>query len=164
MADENETKIRDAVGPSGTESPAESPADVHDTSEVDSWINVDDEIEKTRLQLYGSLSSQAAEQIDWLIALRVHKAVEVLADRVQEALGSEAMSAELLSRAARAIIDKVPAGYGMTYQEALTYASAVLALVTPDEIDLYRALKHSGVRKRADIAKFVSGYVAGDRP
>lgn len=32
MADENETKIRDAVGPNGTESPAESPADVRDTS------------------------------------------------------------------------------------------------------------------------------------
>jgi len=32
MANENETKIRDAVGLSGTESPAKSPADVRDTS------------------------------------------------------------------------------------------------------------------------------------
>lgn len=32
MADENETKIRDVVGPHGTESPAKSPADVRDTS------------------------------------------------------------------------------------------------------------------------------------
>jgi hypothetical protein len=54
----------------------------------ESWVNVEDEIEKTRLQLYGSLSSQAAEQIEWLIALKVHKAVEALADRVQEALGA----------------------------------------------------------------------------
>lgn len=67
---------------------------------------------------------------------------------------------DLLSLAAKAIIDLVPYGYGMTYSEALTYAKAVMALcaeaadVIADEQDV--------LAMSADERNF-AGYRQGER-
>jgi hypothetical protein len=67
---------------------------------------------------------------------------------------------DILSRSAKAIIDKVPYGYGMTYSEARMYAGAVMAICA--EVANAVADEQDVLAIGADESNF-AGYRQGER-